>query len=444
MDNLVHGEGRFPQPLLVQAHWTDFECAGELIRHPAIGLVAKARAHFDPVVLVCADVAENRVVHEFAAGTGVASYAGSPLDVCQRMLGCMGAHRLHTGARVLAYHFMLDFPYVDECFAALHEQDAEYVAAPTELDTRFAADVFTRQFLEHVQKELPAVPSHEAKLFRFNPWAMAEVYPERFRLGKPPPAPHYGKESFQKLRRTIDQWYPERHRRDDRPLTAYLKTANALPKDTRRVADVACGWGEGTAYLAGRFPEVVGVDYDPRQVEHNCDTYRGRNNLTFQQGDAGDPELFPPGSLDAVVSIHSMEHFPDDRLFLANCHRWLRPGGTLVLEVPLLMTHPFPGIDQPLGSGHIREYRPQDLLALCGEFFCQECAWGVSRGMYVALERARNAAMLVLRKLPHAGTGRRRQATGKPVTGLNQGARMAAGCGNSCTVNVPAAGEERP
>ncbi len=42
----------------------------------------------------------------------------------------------------------------------------------------------------------------------------------------------------------------------------------------------------------------------------------------------------PSGSLDAVLSCHTLEHIPDDRAALAELARVLRPGGTLVLMVP--------------------------------------------------------------------------------------------------------------
>lgn len=70
----------------------------------------------------------------------------------------------------------------------------------------------------------------------------------------------------------------------------------------------------------------------------------------------------------------------------------------MVLEVPLSMKYPFTDIGRPLGDKHIREYEIKQLYAKCESYFKIENIFGVSRGNYIAPEKARNAVMLLLRK----------------------------------------------
>ena len=162
------------------------------------------------------------------------------------------------------------------------------------------------------------------------------------------------------------------------------------------VADIACGQGDGAALLSQTCNQVRGVDYSQTVIDENCKRFGHIENLEFRCGDVSNGDLFAPRSLDAVVSIHSMEHFTDDDGFLANCAHWLKTNGQMVLEVPLLMTYPFPTIRRPLGEKHIREYMVDTLTAKCASHFKVEYVFGVSRGNYLPVQKARNAVMLLL------------------------------------------------
>ena len=49
---------------------------------------------------------------------------------------------------------------------------------------------------------------------------------------------------------------------------------------------------------------------------------------------------FRDGAYDEVVSLQTVEHVWDQRRFVAECRRVLRPGGRLVLSTPNRMTFP--------------------------------------------------------------------------------------------------------
>jgi SAM-dependent methyltransferase len=95
-----------------------------------------------------------------------------------------------------------------------------------------------------------------------------------------------------------------------------------------RVLDLGSGTG---ALLQSLQPErdAWGVDFSPLALELAKE--RGLKNLHL--GDAQDLP-FPPDAFDAVVSLDTLEHVPDDRLALKEIHRVLRPGGVVILNVP--------------------------------------------------------------------------------------------------------------
>jgi cyclopropane fatty-acyl-phospholipid synthase-like methyltransferase len=95
-----------------------------------------------------------------------------------------------------------------------------------------------------------------------------------------------------------------------------------------RVLDLGCGWGHTTAMLAALRPDlkIMGIDlsrgptWKEFEKEYGC---------KFQVGDALDLKI--KGELDVVVSFGVMEHVTDDKKFLEEIHRVLRPGGLNIL-----------------------------------------------------------------------------------------------------------------
>ena len=98
----------------------------------------------------------------------------------------------------------------------------------------------------------------------------------------------------------------------------------------KRVLDVACGEGYGSAALqnAGA-ASVVGVDVS----EDVCFHARSKYGIDAKPGSA---ENIPLGdsSVDVVVSFETIEHVPHPDRFLDECVRVLAPGGRLIISTP--------------------------------------------------------------------------------------------------------------
>ncbi len=136
----------------------------------------------------------------------------------------------------------------------------------------------------------------------------------------------------------------------------------------RRVVDVACGEGYGSALLAGIARSVVGVDIDAAAVAHARATYAGRPGLDFVEGSAAQLSL-PDASADAVVSFETIEHLEAalQPAMIAEFARVLAPGGVLVLSSPNRVE--YSDARNYVNPFHLRELDRDELAALLGAAF---------------------------------------------------------------------------
>jgi SAM-dependent methyltransferase len=100
----------------------------------------------------------------------------------------------------------------------------------------------------------------------------------------------------------------------------------------KRVLDVACGVGYGSAALACVADSVTGVDVSSEAVEAARATYT-QPNLTFETAPA-QALPFDDASFDLVVAYEVIEHLDDWEKLLAEARRVLAPGGQFVVSTP--------------------------------------------------------------------------------------------------------------
>jgi len=129
----------------------------------------------------------------------------------------------------------------------------------------------------------------------------------------------------------------------------YLRLANGVPETHPRrertagllatlpvgasLLELGCGAGMPVAAeIVSRGHSYIGVDVSPRQIELAARHVPGGD---FRLGDILD-QRFGAGLFDAVLALYVLTHVPRERwkAVVANIHRWLKPGGLLLVNVP--------------------------------------------------------------------------------------------------------------
>ncbi|HKP54372.1 MAG TPA: class I SAM-dependent methyltransferase [Chloroflexia bacterium] len=132
----------------------------------------------------------------------------------------------------------------------------------------------------------------------------------------------------------------------------------------KRVLDVACGVGYGSAHLANFANEVVGVDLDEEAIAYARRRYGGPPNLLFVRGDAMKLK-FVDASFDVVCSFETIEHIADVEAYLREVRRVLVPGGRYLASTPAARH----STDHPENPHHVREWSPADFERLLRRHF---------------------------------------------------------------------------
>jgi SAM-dependent methyltransferase len=132
----------------------------------------------------------------------------------------------------------------------------------------------------------------------------------------------------------------------------------------RRVVDLACGEGYGTAVLARTAASVVGVDANPEAFEHARLKYT-TGTVSFER----DMIETWSGDVDTVVFLQTIEHVQDPDAVLEHVKALIGPGGVAYISTPNLLTLAEEGAEKSGNPWHIKEYRAEEFRALCERHF---------------------------------------------------------------------------
>jgi ubiquinone/menaquinone biosynthesis C-methylase UbiE len=142
------------------------------------------------------------------------------------------------------------------------------------------------------------------------------------------------------------------------------------------VLDAACGSGYGSGILAQRAGRVVAVDVSPEALDHAREYYK-LPNIEFIHADLSEPIRLPDQSCDAIVSFETIEHVSNQRQMVAEFHRILKPGGTLIVSSPdrEIIT----GRAHEVNEFHVAELSKYEFVELIASYFRVEELYGQMR-----------------------------------------------------------------
>lgn len=137
----------------------------------------------------------------------------------------------------------------------------------------------------------------------------------------------------------------------------------------KKVLEIGCGDGYGSAYLAKIAKEVVSIDYE-EDVILKAKTKYNIANLRFLNMDATNLQ-FEDSIFDIACSFQVIEHIPEEKLldYLSEIKRVLKKGGTFYLST-LNLEHTMKSLltykKQP---AHCKEFKLNELSDLLSKVF---------------------------------------------------------------------------
>jgi len=148
----------------------------------------------------------------------------------------------------------------------------------------------------------------------------------------------------------------------------------------RRVVDLACGEGYGSAVLARTARHVTGVDANPEAFEHARLKYTSPT-VTFER----DMIERWTGDADCVVFLQTIEHVQDPDAVMAHIAEVAGPTGVAFVSTPNLLTIAPPGAEKSGNPWHVKEYRAAEFRELCAEHFAAVDLFGLFHARKLAV-----------------------------------------------------------
>jgi len=157
----------------------------------------------------------------------------------------------------------------------------------------------------------------------------------------------------------------------DNPIHQRLLKAYYLaqPYINGNVLEIGCGEGRGLDLLAPASDEYTALDKIQEIIDRLESSYP---KIKFIQGSIPPMSMLESDTYDVVISFQVIEHIEDDKSYLEEIHRVLKPGGKAIITTP--------NIKKTLSRNpwHIREYTAEQLTSLSKSIFPKVTMKGVA------------------------------------------------------------------
>ena len=351
---------------------------------------------FSRIILAVPKLDNYKIFEDLAKEWGIDIFYGSNYNVAERLYNAAKPFSPDIVVRVLLKAFFIDMELVKKMINEL-KNDIDYVNCDKNYNYALAADVLTFNALQKIVKKLTSLPNDfESNMARFSPWPFIE-HSKDFQVHTIFSSKMWEKSKIlhvkNKLKHLFDNQENKQSIKINNPISRYRFVSNFIEKNDT-VLDIASGQGGGTALLSDFSKFVYGVDYNKEYIENSNNSFKNKN-LEFIYGTE---EILKELNIqfDKIVSLHTLEHVPNDKNFLKTLFQHLKPSGRLILEVPRLLEYP---LGEPLYPFHVKEYVQKDLELLFQEIgFKIDVSYGGSRNHYVPIKDTREVLFYVLKK----------------------------------------------
>jgi ubiquinone/menaquinone biosynthesis C-methylase UbiE len=151
-----------------------------------------------------------------------------------------------------------------------------------------------------------------------------------------------------------------------RLLKAYVLAADLVKGD---LLEVGCGEGRGIDWILPHVSKYTAIDKIEPVIEKLKVKYP---DSKFLSGNIPPLSVFGDNSFDSIVSFQVIEHIQNDKLYLKEIHRVLKPGGIA------LITTPNRPVSLSRNPWHIREYTARELTDLASRYFADVTMKGIT------------------------------------------------------------------
>ncbi len=148
-------------------------------------------------------------------------------------------------------------------------------------------------------------------------------------------------------------------------LARYLFAARHARR--RRVLDIGCGAGYGSAELAHTATAVTGVDISPEAVALAQSSYNAPNLKFIAASATSIP--FPDASFDLITCFEVIEHIHDWPSLLNEARRLLTPGGQFIVSTPNKSYYAESRAQIGPNPFHVHEFEYEEFTAALGSTF---------------------------------------------------------------------------
>jgi len=351
---------------------------------------------FNRIVIASPDDQSSDKINILANSWSVEYYAGAVNNVLDRFSSVIDKYQPDIICRVQLRACWVDTRLISQSIDLILK-DFDYIEYGLDINYAMGADVFTANCFNKAKNIISQMDENiEKKTFEFSPWALMQNK-TIFNVGIIEKTKLYPKYEIKRIKEKLNKLIgSEQNQLAVNPSdvgSRYRNVKNYVDKNDI-VLDIACGKGGGTSYLSNHCKKIYGIDPDSRYIEY-ANKYYANSYTEFKKGtDLTLTELNI--YFDKIVSLHTLEHVDNDKIFLTNLYKFMRPDGLLILEVPRLFKYP---LGEPLWPFHKIEYSYNQLKNLVMEtgFVIIEEKGG-NRHCYVEIEQAREVLFFVAKK----------------------------------------------